>query len=117
MFLVAAVVAKATAESPPVPSLRLGNEARPTAYSAELVVVPERSNFTGQITIDLVLAEYYLLVPSPKCCLRHATTADSSTGLAKKGSPPTLPPRAYTSDFVAAAVRNTIGTPFNFGFV
>src|SRR6266576_1064716 len=58
LFLVAAVaVAKAAAESHPVPSLRLGNEVHPSAYSAELMVVPERSNFTGQITIDLVLAQ------------------------------------------------------------
>jgi len=57
MFLVAAVVAKAAAESPPEPNLRLGNEAHPSAYFAELVVVPERSNFTGQITIELVLAK------------------------------------------------------------
>src|SRR5947207_4025318 len=56
ILLVATVVAKAGPESPPVPSLRLGNEAHPTAYSAELVVVPERSNFTGHITIELVLA-------------------------------------------------------------
>src|SRR6266516_6170562 len=57
ILLVALVVAKAAAESPPVPNLRLGHEAHPTAYNAELVVVPERSNFTGQITIDLVLAQ------------------------------------------------------------
>src|SRR5437016_5535899 len=56
-FVAALVVAKAAAESPPVPNLRLGNEAHPTAYSAELVVVPERSNFTGHITIELVLAK------------------------------------------------------------
>ena len=56
-FVAALVVAKAAAESPPVPNLRLGNEAHPTAYSAELVVVPERSNFTGHITIELVLAQ------------------------------------------------------------
>jgi aminopeptidase N len=57
ILLVAAVVAQAAAESPPVPSLRLGNEVHPSAYSAELVVVPERTNFTGQITIELVLAQ------------------------------------------------------------
>src|SRR6266849_1890500 len=57
IFFVAALVAKAAAESPPVPHLRLGNEAHPLAYSAELVVVPERSNFTGQITIELGLAQ------------------------------------------------------------
>ena len=57
ILLVATVVAKAAAESPPVPNLRLGKEVHPTAYSAELVVVPERSNFTGQITIELVLAQ------------------------------------------------------------
>ena len=56
-FVAALVVAKAAAESPPVPNLRLGNEAHPSAYSAELVVVPERTNFKGQITIDLVLAQ------------------------------------------------------------
>ena len=57
ILLVAAIVAKAPAESPPVPKLRLGSEARPLAYSAELVVVPEQTNFTGQITIELVLAQ------------------------------------------------------------
>ena len=57
ILLVATVVAKAAAESLPVPNLRLGNEAHPTAYSAELVVVPERGNFTGHITIELVLAQ------------------------------------------------------------
>src|SRR5467141_4063556 len=57
ILLVAVVVAKAAAESPPVPSLRLGKEAHPLAYSAELVVVPERTNFTGQITIELALAQ------------------------------------------------------------
>jgi hypothetical protein len=57
IILVAAVVTQAAAESPPVPNLRLGNEAYPSSYSAELVVVPERSNFTGQITIELVLAQ------------------------------------------------------------
>jgi alanyl aminopeptidase len=57
MFLAAALVAKAASASPPVPQLRLGNDAHPLAYSAELVVVPERSNFTGQITIELVLAQ------------------------------------------------------------
>src|SRR6266550_3730118 len=57
ILLVATVVAESAAESPPVPSLRLGNEVHPSAYSAELVVVPERSNFTGQITIELVLAQ------------------------------------------------------------
>ena len=36
----------------------------------------------------------HLFVPSPKCCLRHATTSDSSTGLARNRRPPTLPPRA-----------------------
>ena len=56
-FVAALVVAKAAAGSPPVPNLRLGNKAHPAAYSAELVVVPERSNFTGRITIDLVLAQ------------------------------------------------------------
>ena len=43
------VASLARAESPPVPNLRLGNEARPLAYSAELVVLPEVTNFTGQI--------------------------------------------------------------------
>src|SRR6266566_5219827 len=57
ILLVATVVAKAAPESPPVPNLRLDNEAHPSAYSAELVVVPERSNFTGQIIIELVLAK------------------------------------------------------------
>ena len=57
ILLMAAAVARADAESPPVPNLRLGNEAHPTAYSAELVVVPERSNFTGQITIELVFGQ------------------------------------------------------------
>jgi len=57
ILLVTAALAKAATESPPVPNLRLGNDVHPTAYSAELVVVPERSNFTGQITIELVLAQ------------------------------------------------------------
>ena len=38
-----------------MPALRLGDDARPLAYAAELVIVPEGSNFTGQITIDLKL--------------------------------------------------------------
>ena len=63
-FVAALVVAKAAAESPPVPNLRLGHEAHPTAYSAELVVVPERSNFTGQITIDLAI----MLQPTAASC-------------------------------------------------
>jgi alanyl aminopeptidase len=41
------------AEIPAVPKLRLGNDVRPTAYAAELVVIPEQSNFTGQISIEL----------------------------------------------------------------
>src|SRR6266853_1228799 len=57
MFLVATVVARSAAESPPVPNLRLGYEVHPSAYSAELVVVPERTNFTGQITIELIFAQ------------------------------------------------------------
>src|SRR5436853_4573211 len=42
--------------TPPIPKLRLSQEVRPTSYSAELVVVPERSNFTGRITIELNFA-------------------------------------------------------------
>jgi len=64
ILLLATVVAKAVAESPPVPNLRLANEVHPTAYSAELVVVPERSNFTGQITIDLAI----MLQPTAASC-------------------------------------------------
>jgi alanyl aminopeptidase len=45
----------ALADTPPVPKLRLGDEARPLSYSAELVVVPEASNFTGRITVNLSL--------------------------------------------------------------
>src|SRR5437879_1335197 len=56
LFLAAAAVAQAGPYSPPVPKLRLGDEARPSACSAELVVVPEQTNFVGQITIDLTFA-------------------------------------------------------------
>src|SRR5262249_4582776 len=41
------------AETPPIPKLRLDDIVRPLGYTAELVVVPNRSNFTGQIAIEL----------------------------------------------------------------
>jgi cytosol alanyl aminopeptidase len=45
-----------TAPFPPAPKLRLGNEARPLAYAAELRVLPTQDTFSGQILIDLELA-------------------------------------------------------------
>ncbi len=44
------------ASYPPVPKLRLGNEARPLAYAAELRVLPSQETFSGEIHIDLELA-------------------------------------------------------------
>jgi hypothetical protein len=55
ILLTASTVGHAASKSPQVPALRLGDEARPLAYAAELVIAPEESNFTGQITIDLKL--------------------------------------------------------------
>ena len=49
--------AQAGLDSPAVPKLRLSDVAHPSAYSAELIVVPERSNFVGKITIDLTLSQ------------------------------------------------------------
>jgi alanyl aminopeptidase len=57
IFLAAASVAQAASQSPPLPKLRLGQEAQPSAYAAELVVIPGQSNYFGQITIDLSLAQ------------------------------------------------------------
>ena len=45
-----------TTSYPPVPKLRLGNEARPLAYAAELRVLPSQGTFSGEIHIDLELA-------------------------------------------------------------
>ena len=56
IFLATSALAQAGPDSPAVPKLRLSDVAHPSAYSAELVVVPERSNFVGQITIDLTLS-------------------------------------------------------------
>src|SRR5215471_2884603 len=44
------------------PKLRLSDQVRPDSYSAELVVIPEQSNFTGKISIQLTLAERTPLV-------------------------------------------------------
>jgi alanyl aminopeptidase len=51
----AAVLVVAAEQPPDTPKLRLGDEAHPTAYSAELEVTPEQDTFAGRITIDLVL--------------------------------------------------------------
>src|SRR6266700_2861497 len=56
IFLATSALAQAGPDSTAVPKLRLSDVAHPSAYSAELVVVPERSNFVGQITIDLTLS-------------------------------------------------------------
>ena len=56
IFLATSALAQAGPDSPAVAKLRLSDVAHPSAYSAELVVVPERSNFVGQITIDLTLS-------------------------------------------------------------
>jgi hypothetical protein len=43
VLLAAASMAQAASQLPAVPKLRLGDEAWPTAYSAELVVLPEQN--------------------------------------------------------------------------
>jgi cytosol alanyl aminopeptidase len=56
-FLLAlAFAAHAASDASPVPKLRLGHEARPLAYAAELRVLPDQDTFSGEVTIDLELA-------------------------------------------------------------
>jgi alanyl aminopeptidase len=52
-----AIILLQAAETPPAPKLRLGDQVRPISYAAELAVIPEQSNFTGQITIELNFAQ------------------------------------------------------------
>lgn len=56
LLLWSLAAAVAGAQAPPVPKLRLGNEVRPIASEVELEVIPERSNFTGRVSIDLRFA-------------------------------------------------------------
>ena len=56
VLLAAASMAQAASQLPAVPKLRLGDEARPTAYSAELVVLPEQNTWVqDQIVTSLGL--------------------------------------------------------------